>query len=176
MKILFLGHSGTGKSSLISRFCHPLDAPDVSPTIGIDCVLRTMNFGRKIHRLRFFDTSGNDCYKNMLQNYINNAHIIVLVYDITDIQSFRKIKQWLNVELNRLKPIVIIGNKLDKLSERRIPYRDGFALAKENIFFTECSSLTGENCKETLQLIISEVRDYPDTPTIIKKTSNCITV
>jgi small GTP-binding protein len=109
------------------------------PTIGIDFKINTVKFNKKIVKLQLYDTGGGDQFRNIVSAYYPNADAIVIVYDISDIDSFRHVERWLrDVHKNQSIPKFLIGNKTDLPSYRRtVSSVAGETLARQHemIFF-----------------------------------------
>ena len=157
MKILLLGDSGVGKSSLIERFCNPSNTPVPSKTVGISFKSSMIQVDDKVYSLRFYDASGHSYFDNLLQDYIFNSDAVVVVYDITRIYTLHRAIQL--VKKIKDKKIFLIGNKSDRVAERRVQKTDvskQIKRLKTDIFVLECSALEGTNCKNSIQLIVRE--------------------
>lgn len=180
MKILVLGDSAVGKSSLIDRFCNPSSEPFPSQTVGISFKSSMMRIDYKVHHLRFYDASGHCYFDDLLQDYIFNSDVVIVVYDITRIYTFHRAIQL--VRNIKDKKIFLIGNKSDRVAERRVQKIDVFKQVKRlklEIFLVECSALEGTNCKNAIGLIIRESnRDdgFYTSIDIQKKHNNCTVV
>lgn len=105
-KIVMLGDSNTGKTSLLLRFCEGTFNPGQNCTIGIDFKLKNVKIDKKIIKLQLWDTAGQERFKSMSNNYIRNAHGCIAVYDITRRESF------LNLEQQILDFLTYSGNKI----------------------------------------------------------------
>lgn len=163
-KIIVLGDTNTGKSSLVHRFCFA-SYPNVSKTIAIDCTSRILKFNKKLYKIQFWDVAGGPQWQPLYPKYIKNANIAVIVYDVTDCKSFENTEKWIKL-VRKSKgssfPIIIIANKIDKQSERIINTTnvyDNF----DNIFLIETSAYNGTNCTDALKIIISLSKEIVTT-------------
>jgi len=157
MKILLLGDSGVGKSSLIERFCNPSSKPIPSQTVGISFKSSMIRLDYKVYPLRFYDANGHSYFDNLLKDYIFNSDAVVIVYDITRIYTLHRAIQL--VKKIKDKKIFLIGNKCDRVAERRVQKTDvskQIKRLKTDIFVLECSALEGTNCKNSIELIVRE--------------------
>lgn len=162
LSIVFIGISGAGKSSLVQRFIHPKAVPDTFDTIAIDVYSNMIKVEDTIFLVRIWDTAGKDYYDTLYRKYIVQTDCCVLVYDTTCIESWKKVKEWMKKIKDQYKirvPTCIIGNKIDKESLRRV-YRDDVHeyvrhCGVSNVIYTECSAITGENCRETYEMIVN---------------------
>lgn len=164
-KILLIGDSGVGKSSLLVSFISNA-VDDLAPTIGVDFKIKTLTVGGKRLKLTIWDTAGQERFRTLTSSYYRGAQGIILVYDVTRRESFTNLSDvWAKeVELysnNQDCVKMLVGNKVDKESERAVTREEGIALAKElGSLFLECSAKTRENvqhCFEELALKIMEV-------------------
>jgi Ras-related protein Rab-6A len=96
-----------------------------------------------------YDTAGQEKFRSLIPMYIRDAHIIIIVYDITNKESFLHTSHWLK-DVHDLRSndaiYALVGNKLDLNDKRTVTKEEGEAFAKEhNILFQEVSAKTGAN-------------------------------
>jgi Ras-related protein Rab-1A len=122
--LVLIGDTGVGKSCILLRFADDTYTENHISTIGVDFRFRTVKVDKKTVKLQIWDTAGQERYRTITSAYYRGADGIVIVYDITDENSFNHIKDWL-VEVNRYAAEttskIMIGNKVD-LANRVIPY------------------------------------------------------
>ena len=152
-KVIFIGDSDTGKSSLSQRIAHDSFNPTYIETIGVDFFIKYIKISGKIIKLQIWDTAGSDRYRSITKAYYKGAKIIFLVYDVTNLNSFKNIKNWMK-DIEDFKKekvyIVLVGNKCDSL-DRVITEEEGINLAKEyKIDFLETSAKNDKNIFELL--------------------------
>ena len=128
--------------------------------------------GKKV-KLQIWDTAGQERFKTILASYFRGANGILLIYDITDRESFESLTHWLNeIEKNANKniKILLIGNNCDLEEQRQVSYQEGkdFAL-KNNMNFLEVSVKDDINIKEAFELLIEEIINSTNNET--KKTT-----
>ncbi|XVF76358.1 hypothetical protein PTKIN_Ptkin13bG0260200 [Pterospermum kingtungense] len=164
-KISLIGDSGVGKSSLLLSFISA-SAEDPAPTIGVDFKIKLLTVGGKRLKLTIWDTAGQERFRTLTSTYYRDAQGIMLVYDVTRRETFTNLSDvWAKeVELYSTNPDsvkMLVGNKIDRDSERAVSREEGVALAKElGCIFSECSAKTRENveqCFEQFALKIMEV-------------------
>ncbi|XP_055812166.1 ras-related protein RABC2a-like [Solanum dulcamara] len=164
-KILLIGDSGVGKSSLLVSFISNV-VDDLAPTIGVDFKIKTLTVSGKRLKLTIWDTAGQERFRTLTSSYYRGAQGIILVYDVTRRETFTNLSDvWAKeVELysnNQDCVKMLVGNKVDRESERAVTREEGIALAKDlGGLFLECSAKTRENvqhCFEELALQIMEV-------------------
>lgn len=161
MKVVVLGAYRVGKSSLVSRFTSRNTIPDPDPTIGVSCSTTSIHVFEQYHRIKIMDLSGNDYYERLYRQYVQNAHVAIVVYDITNYSTFKvaleKIKYVQNIHSTEF-PIMLVGNKIDRIAGRRVKTDTALGTVKSrgNIFFIEVSALRGINTTEALKILSSE--------------------
>ncbi|KAB1221176.1 Ras-related protein RABC2a [Morella rubra] len=164
-KVLLIGDSGVGKSSLLVSFISNT-VEDLSPTIGVDFKIKLLAVGGKKLKLTIWDTAGQERFRTLTSSYYRGAQGIILVYDVTRRETFTNLSDvWTKeVELystNQDSVKMLVGNKVDIDSERVVSREEGITLAKGlGCLFLECSAKTRENveqCFEQLALKIMEV-------------------
>ncbi|KAK9723963.1 hypothetical protein RND81_05G037400 [Saponaria officinalis] len=175
-KILLIGDSGVGKSSLlVTLISNSLD--DLPPTIGVDFKIKMLTVGGKKLKLTIWDTAGQEKFRTLTSSYYRGAQGIVLGYDVTRRETFSNLSDvWTKeVELystNQDCVKMLVGNKVDKDSERAVSREEGMALAQQlGSLFIECSAKTRENveqCFEELAMKIMEV------PSLLEEGSNVV--
>ncbi|PWA38573.1 Ran GTPase [Artemisia annua] len=179
-KILLIGDSGVGKSSLLVSFISYDDGvQDLAPTIGVDFKIKQLTVGGKRLKLTIWDTAGQERFRTLTSSYYRGAQGIILVYDVTRRDTFTNLSEiWAKeIELYSTKQDcvkMLVGNKVDKDTERFVSREEGIALAKElNCLFLECSARTRENvhqCFEELALKIMEVPSLlEEGSTVVKR-------
>uniref|UniRef100_A0ACD5WSA9 Uncharacterized protein n=1 Tax=Avena sativa TaxID=4498 RepID=A0ACD5WSA9_AVESA len=182
-KILLIGDSAVGKSSLLVSFVSaaPTDHDDISPTIGVDFKIKFLTLGEKKLKLTIWDTAGQERFRTITSSYYRGAHGIILVYDVTKRQSFTNLSDvWTKeIELhstNKECVKMLVGNKVDKDEERLVTREEGLAFAQEcGCLFLESSAKTRENvekCFEELALKILEVPSLSEEgSSVVKRNS-----
>jgi len=160
LKVLLLGNSNVGKSSLFLRYVDDIWNDSFVPTIGVDFKIKTFELDSKKVKMQIWDTAGQERFKNVIASYYRGANGILLVYDITDKDSFRQIKNWLvevdrNANKNVLK--VLIGNKSDLESRRAVTFEQGKEFAESNgMKFLETSAKKKVNVTQAFETITRE--------------------
>ena len=164
INILALGNSTVGKTSYLIRNTKNKFEMHLS-TIGYNTLIKRIELkdGKKVN-IKFYDTSGQERYHSLAPNFIKKADGIILMYDITNRDSFDKISNWWEDILNNKEkdfPIILIGNKTDLENERQVKREEGENIAKEfNFKFFEVSNKEGTNIKESSLELISMVLNY----------------
>ena len=115
-KILVIGDSGVGKSSLLLRYSDDTFIQNHIPTIGVDFKIRTIVLEGKTIKVQMWDTAGQERFKAISQTFYHGAHGIFLVYDVMNSDSFYNISKWnKDVEKYGTEDVkkVMVGNKCD---------------------------------------------------------------
>ena len=162
--LVTLGDTKVGKTSLILRYIDNFFNMNYLSTIGIDSKIKkiTLSNGEEI-KVKISDTAGQERFKSIASNYMKKANGILLVYDITDKLTFENINKWaeeINKDEEKTKPILLIGNKSDKLDERVVTKEEGEEFAKKccgGIKFYETSCKTGENVEEAINDLVNQI-------------------
>ena len=157
-KIIFLGDQYVGKSSILNRFYQDKFEEDYQATIGLDFHSKNVEIKGSTIRLLLYDTAGQEKFKSLIPMYIRDANIIIVVYDITNKDTFIHTDHWVNEtkDLKREDAIfVLVGNKTDLEDKRAVSNKEGEDFATEKGFlFHEVSAKTGEEVQELFTDII----------------------
>ena len=151
-KLIFLGDQYVGKSSILNRFYQDKFEEDYQATIGLDFHSKNVNVNGTTVRLLLYDTAGQEKFKSLIPMYIRDANIIIVVYDITNKDSFVHTEHWVNEtkDLKREDAIfILVGNKLDLEENRVVTKKEAEDYATEKGFlFHEVSAKTGDQIQE----------------------------
>jgi len=163
VRLLTLGDSGAGKSSLLLRYTQNEFSTDYMPTIGIDFRLKTVEMKGKTIKVQVWDTAGQERFRTITHNYYRGAYGIALVYDVTMQSSFDNIRKWIQDVQTYAESsvnIVLIGNKCDLTDKRVVETEKGRELAKEyGIPFFETSAKADINVQEAFSALVKQVCD-----------------
>ena len=165
-KILTVGEFNVGKTSLILRFINDTFIETYMPTIGVDFFYKILDIENKIIAAQIWDFYSSEQFKRLPLGYYRNVLGIIIAYDITEIKSFEKLKNWINdikMYAHKKVRLVLVGNKCD-LSNRRITEEEGKKLADElGAKFFETSAKTGYNVNEAYNFLIRDIfNNYKD--------------
>ena len=160
-KILVFGESTSNKASLIRRYTKDQFGGIYLNTVGIDFQDKLIQIEDKKVKLQIWDTAGQERFRNVAKNYFQNTQGFVLVYNITDRQSFEKLSFWLEqIKLNASEKvkIVLVGNNCDLSDKRQVSIEEGEAFAKKNnMKFFEASPKDGTNVNELFYYLANEI-------------------
>ncbi|CAM8958071.1 unnamed protein product [Rhodiola kirilowii] len=166
-KILLIGDSAVGKSSLLCSFVSNCLLPDLTPTIGVDFKIKHLTANGKRMKLTIWDTAGQERFGTLISSYYRGAHGIILVYDVTRRDTFMNLAKTWAKEVERFSTNhecvkILVGNKVDKESEREVTREEGVALAAEHkCLFFECSAKTRENVHQCFKELIVKILEVP---------------
>jgi len=174
LKILLIGNSSVGKSSLLLRFSDQsfLSEEEGSATIGVDFKVSRLDVDGVRYKLSIWDTAGQERFRTITSSYYRGAQGVILVYDVSDRDSFDALPRWLSeLETYCGSAVVkaIVGNKTDKEFSRKVPASEGQAFASRmDAIFIEASAKRGNGVQETFEEV---VRKIVATPELLKKAS-----
>jgi len=162
IKLLTIGNSGVGKTCLLLRYANDSFSPTFITTIGIDFKIKTVDIDGKRIKLQIWDTAGQERFRTITTSYFRGAQGILLVYDVTDRNSFNSIKTWVEeIERNADKAVnkVLIGNKCDvDDSARAVSRGEGESLARDyGMAFFETSAKKDIGVSEAFMSIARQV-------------------
>ena len=177
-KIVLIGDTSVGKSCLLTRFADDQFTDNYVTTIGVDFRFKTMIVMDKIIKVQVWDTAGEERYRSITNAYYRGAEGILIVFDLTNEESFKSIQNWINeVTVFTGKDVIIIclGNKSDLKSEISKNTIDEFK-KKTNLEIFNVSAKTGEGVEEAfkhiIELLIKKNTDKKEENNAINLTPN----
>ncbi|XP_062869843.1 ras-related protein Rab-6A isoform X1 [Trichomycterus rosablanca] len=166
-KLVFLGEQSVGKTSLITRFMYDSFDNTYQATIGIDFLSKTMYLEDRTIRLQLWDTAGQERFRSLIPSYIRDSAAAVVVYDITNVNSFQQTTKWIDdVRTERGGDVIImlVGNKTDLADKRQVSIEEGERKAKElNVMFIETSAKAGYNVKQLFRRVAAALPGMEST-------------
>ena len=168
VKIIIVGDTNVGKTSILKKFIHNRFEFQFDTTIGVDFEQEMMSINDKNFNIHIWDTAGSERYKSITKSYYNNAHGVIIVFDITNYDSFNNVIDWFN-DINKLCikniPIILVGNKSDLEEKRRVSHKEIVELTtKLNINYIEVSAKRGKNIEKIFKNLIKKVSLIVDLP------------
>lgn len=162
IKLLFIGDSGVGKSCLLLRYSDDSFTSSFITTIGIDFKIKSIVIDDSKIKLQIWDTAGQERFRTITTAYYRGAMGILLVYDVTDENSFKNVGNWMKqIEQNAADNVnkILIANKCDvDPSERKVSFEQGQALANQyGIQFYETSAKTNYNVDAAFMSISKDI-------------------
>lgn len=153
-KLLIIGDSGVGKSCFLMQFIDNDFKEDHNVTIGVEYGAKTVTALGKQVKLQIWDTAGQESFRAITRSFYRNANGVILMYDLTRIESFENLEDWLReIKLNSDPEVVIylVGNMLDLADEEREVSSEAgqkFMNEKKLDGFIEASAKTAERVNE----------------------------
>ena len=151
-KVLLLGDSDVGKSSLILRYTEETFNSKLVNSIGVDFKMKKKEIDGKIIKVQIWDTAGHERFRSITYSYYRGANAIIIVFDLSDKKSFISITEWLKQIEKHAKENVfkfLVGNKSDLIDERKVTYEEAKQYADEHdLPYIETSAKEGININE----------------------------
>ena len=163
LKILMLGDSGAGKTSLLVRFSQNAFNPAYITTIGIDILNKKINLADQVINLKIWDTAGQERYQTLTKQFFVNVDGIVLVLNLLSLESFKHLEKWLDLIKNQGEQqnldIIIAGNKCDcDEDEKAVEPKDIETFVEaNNLIYLETSAKTGINVEKLFQTLTKRI-------------------
>lgn len=168
-KLLMIGDAGVGKSSMLLRFTDDSFDEHIQSTIGVDFKVKHLDVAGKRIKLTIWDTAGQERFRTLTSSYYRGAQGVVMVYDVTRRDSFENLEQWLKeVKLyspNNGEGVVklLVGNKIDLDSERKVPREEAEAWARsQGMLFLEASAKTRTGIKQCFMEVVQKIVEDPE--------------
>ncbi|KAM6967338.1 ras-related protein Rab-25b [Aplochiton taeniatus] len=160
-KVVLIGESGVGKSSLLSRFTKNEFSLDSRTTIGVEFSTRTVQLSGLTIKAQIWDTAGLERYRAITSAYYRGAVGALLVYDITKHLTYESLERWLKELYDHADPhivVMMVGNKSDQESERSVPTEEAKDFAeKRGLLFLETSALESTNVEVAFHNVLTEI-------------------
>ncbi|KAK8893585.1 Ras- protein Rab-22A [Tritrichomonas musculus] len=176
-KIILLGDSGVGKTTISNWALTGSFNDQFSPTVGGNYVSKTIQINESTIKLQIWDTAGDEKYRSLIPMFFRDARGAVLVYSIKDRQSFKILDYFVNSLQDKAPTVfkIVVGNKSDMESERQISSDEGQQYANEiHAQFLETSAKLGSCIDSLLQLIAQQVYDTQTEKASQDQTNNQI--
>ena len=176
LKLLIVGDSSVGKTNFIMRFINNEFINNYLTTSGIDLKTKDIEVKNKKIRIQIWDTAGQVKYKAITRNLFLKVMGAIIIYDITNEKSYTNLKSWVELireECGSHMQIIIVGNKCDLDSERKINQDEVMNYAEEEkIEYIETSCKTGENVHKVVKTICEKILENNDLSTDMSFTLN----
>ena len=166
-KILLLGDSGVGKSSLLLRYTKHEFNVDMRSTIGVEFALKYLKIDNFQLKVQIWDTAGMERYRSITSAYYKGAKGVIIVYDICREKSFENVDKWIEDFKSKADEdtvILLIGNKNDLDDKREVNKEEAELKAQKNKFaFMETSAKDNNNVDKAFETLFKEiVKNYKD--------------
>ena len=166
LRFVLLGDSSVGKTSFIQRYTRGVFSMSTLATVGVDFAFQTVSVDGQEVRVQIWDTAGIERFHSITTSYLRRVDGVLLFYDITDRHSFEQLRvRWIGT-LRRSGlldsmdgvGIVLVGNKVDLETERRVSLEEGEALAYElGVNHMEVSAKVGSNIEQVMKVLVKLV-------------------
>lgn len=165
LKLLLVGDSSVGKSSILCRYSDDQFEEKVLSTIGIDFKVKYLKIDNKNIKVGIWDTAGQERFRTLTSAYYRNAHAIILVYDCTVRESFENLGAWLEeiykYSTNKNAVKMLVANKIDK-ENHEVTKEEGSNFAFENnMLFCETSAKNNINITYCFEELIQQILNNP---------------
>ncbi|XP_026473075.1 ras-related protein Rab-18-like [Ctenocephalides felis] len=165
LKILIIGESGVGKSSLLLRFTEDNFDEDQSLTIGVDFKTKKITIDGSVIKLAIWDTAGQERFRTLTPSYYRDAQGAILVYDVSNKNSFNKMQEWLSeLDTYSTRPNLVkmlVGNKIDK-EPREVSREEGLKFARRHkTLFIEASAKTCTGVQCAFEELVHKIIQTP---------------
>ena len=148
-KLILIGDSGVGKTCILQRYMKHIFEENYKCTIGVDFLMKSIVINGQTVKLQLWDTAGQEKYKSMVSSYYRGANVALIVFDLTNHQSFDALPMWIeNFYKNgpEQKNIILIGNKKDLVDLRKVTQQEAEAFSEtNNMMYFETSAKEGDN-------------------------------
>ncbi|KAK4535972.1 hypothetical protein CDCA_CDCA06G1997 [Cyanidium caldarium] len=162
-KLLLIGDSGVGKSCLLLRFAEGSFSSSYMSTIGVDFKIKSIQLDDgKVVKLQIWDTAGQERFRTITSSYYRGAHGIIIVFDVTDAESFQNVSTWVSeIEHYASESVckLLVGNKTDLDEQRVVTREQAEELAhKLNVKYIETSAKTADHVEEAFVTMTKEIK------------------
>ena len=161
LKYIIIGDAAVGKSNLLLRFAQNDFKNEYQLTIGVEFGAKNIDINNKKFRLQIWDTAGQVNYRSITRAYYKNSVCAILVYDISNRDSFDHISNWIEdclAQSPKTVFMVLVGNKSDLNDNRKVSFQEGQDMARNNnMMFFETSAKTGENVEKIFEDSAKEI-------------------
>nr|CAG8445645.1 10700_t:CDS:2 [Entrophospora candida]CAG8448261.1 910_t:CDS:2 [Entrophospora candida] len=161
--------NSVGKSCLLLRFADDTYTESYISTIGVDFKIRTIDLEGKTVKLQIWDTAGQERFRTITSSYYRGAHGIIVVYDVTDPDTFTNVKQWLQ-EIDRYAcegvNKLLVGNKNDLANKKAVEYSVAKFADQLSIPFLETSAKNATNVEQAFLTMAKQIKDRMGTTTV----------
>jgi small GTP-binding protein len=170
-KIPFVGDANVGKTSLIARYASNVFLDSPIATVGVSNVQVRLSFANDEFMANIWDTAGQERFRSLVPLYVRDSDILILVFSVSSIDSFRGLNNWLNQIRNDMKltcPVILVGNKADLSFEVDRPQVSRWGRDRQcRVVFT--SAKNDANIHELFQLIAELLSNTKQKPRMASK-------
>lgn len=170
-KVIVVGNSGVGKTCVLKRWVSD-EFSETTSTISAALFAVSYDVEGSCVTFNIWDTAGQERFRSLTNAYYRGAHGIIVVYDVTNLDSFESVESWLDdIELysDNSHKLLLLANKSDAVNERCVPTEKGRKLATDkHMYFMEASARTGNQVQDAIQILLNEIH----TPELLEVTQS----
>ena len=179
-KIIIIGNSGVGKTSITNNATKNVFIENYRSTIGMEIFSLYFKINHKLLKLQIWDTCGQEIYRSLITNFYRNSSLALIVYSIDKRESFKDIDLWIKELKSKSSPdikIILVGNKTDLIDVRQVSYEEGAKYLEQPGItrFFETSAKTGENIqnifKDVAIILYKDFIKYGDEKELLRSES-----
>eukprot|EP00347_Sterkiella_histriomuscorum_P022545 403338085 len=185
-KYIIIGDTSVGKSCILHQYLRNKFNSNSKHTIGVEFGMKYLRVNDQIIKIQIWDTAGQERYKSVTRGYFRGSLGVIIVYDVTNLESYQHVQSWLNEarQYSRQEAtFILVGNKKDQESSRVVEMTEAAKFAQENeCLFIETSALNGDNVEEVFNKVTHtiiykiESGEIPDDLIVNNKKSSNIVV
>jgi small GTP-binding protein len=162
VKIIVVGDTVVGKTSVILNYFHGARAGSTISTIGVDYQKGDLIVDGETYQLQVWDTAGQDRFRSISVSYFRRGDVILLFYAVDVRETFEHVSGWAeSIDRNKQRddiPVILVGNKIDLIETRVVSTKEGSDLAEQFKWpYCETSALNGDGIKELFEMAVREV-------------------
>ncbi|KAM3140905.1 hypothetical protein pb186bvf_006916 [Paramecium bursaria] len=173
-KFILIGNGNCGKTSLLYYYVNGKPKQKVSQTVGVEFATKSISIKQKQLKLQLWDTAGQERFRSITKTYYRGALGALIVFDITNKDTFDALNQWIKDAREFAKPsiqIMVIGNKLDEEQNRAISFKDASDFCKQNdVMYMETSALNGQFVKDAFTKLALRIIELIDNKVFSNET------
>eukprot|EP01017_Pseudomicrothorax_dubius_P043253 TRINITY_DN716_c0_g7_i1.p1 TRINITY_DN716_c0_g7~~TRINITY_DN716_c0_g7_i1.p1 ORF type:complete len:226 (-),score=26.83 TRINITY_DN716_c0_g7_i1:71-748(-) len=160
-KVVLIGDSAVGKSSILIRFTDNTFTEYYKNTIGVDFKIKSLQLDNRLVKLQIWDTAGQEQFKTITSSYYKGAHGFLLCFDLTRQKTFNNVSKWME-EINKYVeptlPKLLVGNKADLPEKREVQRDEVMTFAQTHgLNYVEVSAKTGDKVDEIFRVLSKEM-------------------
>ena len=177
--IIALGDFAVGKSSIFQRLSKDYFSINHLTTIGFNQVIYNIKFRNNYYKLKFSDTAGQERYRSIAKSIMRESDGALFIYDITNRESFKDLEYWYDLYKKEKENVVglVIGNKCECESERKIDFDEGKEFAEQHkLNFLETSAKLDKNLKKAITIILDNIMESKESFNSISTNSTITTI